>query len=68
MAEDLLRAGIKIAKDMKIGLIDQIILETNSGKIIIAPYGDLFLCVFTGPDANIGLIRVVLKSLQSDAR
>jgi predicted regulator of Ras-like GTPase activity (Roadblock/LC7/MglB family) len=68
MAEDLLRAGIKIAKDMKIGLIDQIILETNSGKIIIAPYGDLFLCVFTGPDANIGLIRVVLKSIQSEAR
>ncbi len=68
MAEDLLRAGIKIAKDMKIGLIDQIILETNSGKIIIAPYGDLFLCVFTGPDANIGLIRVVLKSIQSDVR
>jgi predicted regulator of Ras-like GTPase activity (Roadblock/LC7/MglB family) len=67
MAEDLLRAGIKIAKDMKIGPIDQIILETNSGKIIIAPYGDLFLCVFTGPDTNLGLIRVVLKSLQSDA-
>jgi len=66
MAEDLLRAGIKIAKDMKIGLIDQIILETNSGKIIIAPYGDLFLCVFTGPDANIGLIRVVLKSIQRE--
>ena len=68
MAEDLLRAGIKIAKDMKIGLIDQIILETNSGKIIIAPYGDLFLCVFTGTDANIGLIRVILKSIQSDVR
>jgi predicted regulator of Ras-like GTPase activity (Roadblock/LC7/MglB family) len=68
MAEDLLRAGIKIAKDMKIGPIDQIILETNSGKIIIAPYGDLFLCVFTGPDTNLGLIRVVLKSLQNDAR
>jgi predicted regulator of Ras-like GTPase activity (Roadblock/LC7/MglB family) len=66
MAEDLLRAGIKIAGDMKIGLIDQIILETDSGKIIIAPYGDLYLCVFTGPDVNLGLIRVVLKSIQSD--
>ncbi|MCX6699739.1 MAG: roadblock/LC7 domain-containing protein [Methanomicrobiales archaeon] len=68
MAEDLLRAGVKIAQDMKIGLIDQIILETVSGKIIIAPYGDLFLCIFTGPDANIGRIRVALKSIQSDAR
>lgn len=68
MAEDLLRAGIKIARDMKIGLIDQIILETSSGKIIIAPYGDLYLCVFTKPDVNIGLIRVVLKSIQNETR
>ena len=66
MSEDLLRAGIKIAEDMKIGLIDQIILETGSGKIIIAPYGDLFLCVFTGPDTNLGLIRMVLKSIQHE--
>jgi predicted regulator of Ras-like GTPase activity (Roadblock/LC7/MglB family) len=66
MAEDLLRAGIKIAEDMKIGRIDQIILETGSGKIIIAPYGDLFLCVFTGNDANLGLIRMALKSLQDE--
>jgi len=64
MAEDLLRAGIKIAKDMNIGLVDQIILETGFGKIIIAPYGDLFLCVYTRPDVNLGLIRVVLKSMQ----
>jgi len=67
MAEDLLRAGIKIAKDMNIGLVDQIILETGFGKIIIAPYGDLFLCVYTRPDVNLGLIRVVLKSLQGVA-
>jgi predicted regulator of Ras-like GTPase activity (Roadblock/LC7/MglB family) len=66
MAEDLLRAGIKIAEDMKIGLIDQIILETGSGKIIVAPYGDLFICVFTKPDANLGLIRIVLKSIQNE--
>lgn len=64
MAEDLLRAGIKIAKDMNIGLVDQIILETGFGKIIIAPYGDLFLCVYTRPDVNLGLIRLVLKSVQ----
>lgn len=67
MAEDLLRAGIKIAKDMNIGLVDQIILETGFGKIIIAPYGDLFLCVYTRPDVNLGLIRLVLKSIQGVA-
>ena len=64
MAEDLLRAGIKIAADIKMGSIDQIILETGLAKLIIAPYGDLYLCVFTAPDANIGLIRMAIKILQ----
>jgi predicted regulator of Ras-like GTPase activity (Roadblock/LC7/MglB family) len=64
MAEDLLRAGTKIAADIKIGNIDQIILETGLGKLIIAPYGDLYLCVYTAPDANIGLIRMAIRILQ----
>jgi predicted regulator of Ras-like GTPase activity (Roadblock/LC7/MglB family) len=67
MAEDLLRAGTKIASDIKLGKIDQIILETGSGKLIIAPYGDLYLCVYTDPDANIGLIRMALRILQDQA-
>ena len=37
------------------------ILETDENKFIIAPCGDLFLCVFTTADAHLGLIRVVLK-------
>ncbi|MDD1720102.1 MAG: roadblock/LC7 domain-containing protein [Methanoregulaceae archaeon] len=65
MAEDLLRAGMKTASNMKIGLFNQIILETSAGKFIIAPYGDLFLCIYTGVDANLGLIRVSLKSIQN---
>jgi len=67
MAEDLLRAGMKIASDIKMGNIDQIILETGLGKLIIAPYGDLYLCVYTAPDANIGLIRMTIKILQEEA-
>ena len=67
MAEDLLRAGMKIAADIRMGNIDQIILETGLGKLIIAPYGDLYLCVYTAPDANIGLIRMTLKILQEEA-
>jgi len=66
MAEDLLRAGMKIAADIRMGTIDQIILETGLGKLIIAPYGDLYLCVYTAPDANIGLIRMTLKILQEE--
>jgi predicted regulator of Ras-like GTPase activity (Roadblock/LC7/MglB family) len=67
MSEDLLRAGMKIASDIKMGTIDQIILETGLGKLIIAPYGDLYLCVYTAPDANIGLIRMTIKILQQEA-
>jgi predicted regulator of Ras-like GTPase activity (Roadblock/LC7/MglB family) len=65
-AEDLMRAGAKIAQDMKIGSLDQLILETDENKFIIAPVGDLFVCIFTTADAHLGLIRVVLKSIQSD--
>jgi predicted regulator of Ras-like GTPase activity (Roadblock/LC7/MglB family) len=65
-AEDLMRAGTRIARDLKIGSLDQMILETDENKFIIAPCGDLFLCVFTTADAHLGLIRVVLKNIQSE--
>ncbi len=66
LAEDLMRAGAKIAQEMKVGDLEQMILETAENKFIIAPCGDLFLCVFTTSDAQLGLIRVVLKSIQSE--
>jgi len=65
-AEDLMRAGSRIAQEMKIGELDQLILETARNKIIIAPCGDLSLCIFTTADAQLGLIRVVLKSIQNE--
>ena len=64
IAEDLLRAGEKMAGDMKIGALGQIILEAGERKCIIVPYGDLFLCLFTRADANLGLIRLALRNLQ----
>jgi predicted regulator of Ras-like GTPase activity (Roadblock/LC7/MglB family) len=66
MAEDFMRAATKIAQEMKIGYPDQLILETANNKLIIAPCGDLFLCVVTTADAQLGLIRVILKSIQSE--
>jgi predicted regulator of Ras-like GTPase activity (Roadblock/LC7/MglB family) len=65
-AEDFMRAGVKIAQEMQTGRLEQMILETTDNKFIIAPCGDLFLCVFTTADAQLGLIRVVLKSIQSE--
>ncbi len=65
-AEDFFRAGTKIACDMGIGSVDQLILETSDNKCIIAPCGDLSLCILTTADAQLGLIRVVLKSIQKE--
>ncbi len=66
LAEDLLRAGIKITQEMEIGNLDQLILETATHKIIITPSGDLFLCVFTQKDAQLGLLRVAIRNLRSE--
>jgi predicted regulator of Ras-like GTPase activity (Roadblock/LC7/MglB family) len=66
-AEDFMRAGVKIAEEMKAGPLEQMILETSEHKFIIAPCGDLFLCVFTTADTQLGLIRVVLKGIQSES-
>jgi predicted regulator of Ras-like GTPase activity (Roadblock/LC7/MglB family) len=65
-AEDFMRAGVKIAQEMNAGPLDQMILETAENKFIIAPCGDLFLCVFATADTQLGMIRVVLKSIQSE--
>ena len=65
-AEDFMRAGMKITQEMKTGNLDQLILETAHNKFIIAPCGDLYLCIFTTSEAQLGLIRVVLKSIQKE--
>ncbi len=64
-AEDFMRTGVRIAEEMGAGPLEQLILETGRNKFIIAPCGDLFLCVFTSADAQLGLIRVVIRSIQS---
>jgi len=65
LAEDLTREGKKIVDEMKIGSLDQLILETPENKLIIAPFGDMFLCVYTTSDAPLGLIRILLKGIQT---
>lgn len=65
VAEDLLRAGTRITGDMEMGGLSQMILETPAGKLIIAPYGDLSLCILAKPDANLGLIRLSIRSIQN---
>ncbi len=67
MAQDFLTSAERIASQVRIGGVEQIILESKEGKFIIAPYRDLFLCVLTSHNANLGLIRLSLRSLQEKA-
>ena len=67
VSEDLLRAGTSITTDMEMGGLSQMILETPAGKLIIAPYGDLSLCILTKPDANLGLIRLSIRGMQDES-
>ena len=64
IAEDLHRAGGRIAGDLGIGALDQIILETSEAKFILAPFGDLYICVLTTTNANLGLIRLAINEVQ----
>jgi len=66
LAEDFLRAGSRIAADMHLGPAEQLILETAEKKVIIAPCGDLFICVIARADVQLGLLRVAIRSLQSE--
>jgi predicted regulator of Ras-like GTPase activity (Roadblock/LC7/MglB family) len=67
VAEDLLRAGTRITGDMDMGDLSQVILETPVGKLIIAPYRDLSVCVLAKPGANLGLIRLSIRGMQDQA-
>ncbi len=47
------------------GVLGQINLEAGERKCIVAPYGDLFLCLLKRADANPGLIRLAIRNLQA---
>ncbi len=68
MAEDFLRAGKKMADNLGMGVLDQIILESDERKCVVAPYGDLYLCLLTNTNVNLGLIRLAIHTIQSELK
>ncbi len=66
--EDMVRSGTKIATELQLGSAEQIILETPYNKVVIAPIADMFLCVLTAADANLGLIRLSIRNAQNSMR
>lgn len=52
----------ELTRNVSYGSLEQLIVETESGKIIIDEFGaDHVIIVLTEPHANIGMIRVMLK-------
>jgi len=66
--EDMVRSGARIASELQLGITDEIILETPSNKVVIAPINDMFLCVLTEANANLGLLRLSIKNAQNNTR
>jgi predicted regulator of Ras-like GTPase activity (Roadblock/LC7/MglB family) len=66
--EDMVRSGTKIATELQLGNAEQIILETPSNKVVIVPISDMFLCVLTTSDTNLGLVRLSIKNAQNSMR
>lgn len=66
--EDMIRSGMRIATELQLGVTDEIILETPSNKVVIAPINDMFLCVLTEANTNLGLLRLSIKNAQNNTR
>ncbi len=66
--EDMIRSGVRIATELQLGITEEIILETPSNKVVIAPVNDMFLCVLTTADTNLGLVRLSIKNAQNNMR
>ena len=66
--EDMVRTGARIAGELQLGTAEQIIIETQNYKVIIAPVSDMFLCVLARGETNLGLIRLNIRSTQNTCK
>ena len=57
----------EMIRSISYGNLEKLIVETDSGKIIIEEFGNKHvIIVLTGNNANIGMIRVTLKKVVRD--
>ena len=59
-----MRSANQITSDLDMESATQLILETPQGKLIISPVGDLFICVVAENDLQLGLIRLVIRTIK----
>jgi len=63
LAEDMLHAAKEISSVMRTGSFVHLTLQIPSGKVIVAPYFNEYLCILTSPGVNLGQIRKILKEI-----
>jgi len=64
-AEELLRWVFRLQSAVPSnGGFEQMTLFYRGGNIIIAPYGDEYLCIFTRPEVQFGQVRRIIREMQ----
>jgi hypothetical protein len=67
-AEDLIRWSLNLQSAAPgCGGFMQMTLFYRGGNVIIAPYGDEHLCIFTTPEVQFGQIRRMIREIQDGA-
>ena len=62
MAASLVKRSAKAANAAKFGALRAVQLEAAGGHLIIASHGELIAVAVTRPDAQLGLVRVEVRS------
>jgi predicted regulator of Ras-like GTPase activity (Roadblock/LC7/MglB family) len=55
----------EMSAKMKMGPFSQITHQFEMGDVIIAPFGDDFICIVTSSEAPLGSIRSLIRSIQA---
>lgn len=63
IAEDILEAAKGISTVINTGPLLHLTLQIPTGNLIITPYFNEYLCIFTGPKVNLGQVRKILKEI-----
>jgi predicted regulator of Ras-like GTPase activity (Roadblock/LC7/MglB family) len=62
----MVSAGLITTSDADKGELNQVILDTEKGYIVLIPMGgEYILGIFTPKDAKLGIIRVISKEVES---
>ncbi len=62
-AEDIFDAAKRIRAVIPTGPLLHLTLQIPAGNVIVTPYFNEYLCIFTDPKVNLGRVRKILKEI-----